>query len=714
MSLYVSVPRPDARAVLSSIDAGLAARVLLLLAAIVVTLAQFIPVTSGLLLLAVLAAYAAPGVWFLWRVLPPEARGHAWWFGGPMGFVASLLCLLALWATGNRSIAPLVLAPMVAGGVLAVTARLLPRLALRLPRVGRAECRVLLLVLLLVPAVVALPFGKFGEERPEGKSYRAYFTADVIWAMAVVAEVSKGEVPPDNPFLASQPLRYYWLAHFLPSVEYGTIGGDLEKEQVLFANALGHGLLFTAFLFGLVRLAVSQVWAVGLATTAPFLWNSFEGTDRLVTLWRAGTSWTTLRDINIDAVTRWFYGGLPVDGLQRMLLYQPHHLAGYAIGLLAVIIASRADAPWRWPVALLTGACLAGAVLMSTFTALLFAATVGIIYAVRLVVARRWLAMPVCAVAGALPLLAAVRLSHVLGYIDKSEGQFLQFGLNEAAAHRAVWNLLLSLGPILPLALVALGVMAVRRRDVSALPAVALFGVGLAFYFLLDLPSVGGWVAWRAGHVMLIAGAVLTGVALEAIGTARSRGVRVTAGVVVALMLLLAVPTVAIDIHNAQDTANPHEGPGFPWVLRLTSGERQALRWVRTYTRPHDIVQVDVVERASRSWAYIPAFAERRMAGGLPISMVPGGLYEQVSQDVHRNLFGAATPEQAFRTAARHRIRYVYVGRPERLRWPEFETMLRGSRHLFAAMIVNGDAAVYRVGHAVATAPLEFEDESTD
>jgi hypothetical protein len=41
----------------------------------------------------------------------------------------------------------------------------------------------------------------------DGDAYRAYFTADLMWAMTVTAEIAKGDVPP------AQPMRYYWMSH---------------------------------------------------------------------------------------------------------------------------------------------------------------------------------------------------------------------------------------------------------------------------------------------------------------------------------------------------------------------------------------------------------------------------------------------------------------------------------------------------------------------
>lgn len=672
--------------------------------AVLVAVSGFVPIGHGLLLLGVLAFFAAPGVWYLRATLPERQRGHAWWFGPVIGGCGSLLVLLVFWTAGHRGPSQLLLAPIVWWGLLVAARWFLPPPRLRLPAVCRTDARALALVLLLVPLLVTAPFGKFGEERPEGRAYRAYFTADVIWAMTVVAEVSKGDTPPQNPFVHDEPLRYYWLSHFLSSVEYRMLGGSLSKGQILLANALGSGLLFVAFLYGLVRLAVDRPWAAAAGVSAPFTWNSYEGLDRLVVYWREGQPIEYLTIINVDAVTRWFYGGLPVDGLQRMLLYQPHHLIGYAAGLLAVVVVARAEAPHRPLVALAAGACLGLAVLLSTFTAILLACAVAALYAWRLVGARAWLAVPVCAACGAVPVLAAVGVAEFFQYVDRSGGSFVTVGLNRAAVTHTWWNLLLNFGPILPL--VALGsLLALRLRDTRFVPAAVLVAVALGFYFFVDVPQVGGWVAWRAGHIVLMAGAVFVGLVLQEAAAVSSASWRRASAAALAILILAATPTVAIDIYNAQDTDNAYDSPNFPWVLRLSNDELEALAWLQSNTRPWDLVQVDPIERGAGSWAYIPAFAERRMAAGVPISMVPVTKYEALSYEIQDKVFRQFTPEDVVSGANTYNIRYLYLGRQERRRWPHMDEMLRGAPHLFARVFANDGAIIYRVGRGVAVSP---------
>ena len=47
--------------------------------------------------------------------------------------------------------------------------------------------------------------------------YRAYFTADFVWHTALTAEIAKFASPPRNPYLAHQPIHYYWTYFLLPA-----------------------------------------------------------------------------------------------------------------------------------------------------------------------------------------------------------------------------------------------------------------------------------------------------------------------------------------------------------------------------------------------------------------------------------------------------------------------------------------------------------------
>ena len=99
--------------------------------------------------------------------------------------------------------------------------------------------------------------------------------------------------------------------------------------------------MFAGFLYLFVRHFVESRAAAAAGCAAAVLFTSFEGTEYLWSLWRIGRSFEAARYVNIDAITRWVYQSMPVDGLQRLLLYQPQHQLGYILGFAALLLVCR-------------------------------------------------------------------------------------------------------------------------------------------------------------------------------------------------------------------------------------------------------------------------------------------------------------------------------------------------------------------------------------
>jgi len=157
------------------------------------------------------------------------------------------------------------------------------------------------------------------------------------------------------------------------------------------------------------------------------------------------------------------------------------------------------------------------------------------------------------------------------------------------------------------------------------------------------------------------------------------------------------LPTVGLDIHNAQDLTNTRPGPGFPWVLRLSPGEAAALEWVRRHTPPAAVVQPDSFTRANASWGYITGFGERRMAAGLPIAMIPLEPYERATRLVHDGIFVQEHPAAIAQLARRLGIDYIYAGPLERQTHPGLVGRLRSAPSSFRLAFLNEDVAVFQV-----------------
>lgn len=500
-------------------------------------------------LVAVFAWTAWPGVLLARRLYGGQQTGWtaALLMGPVWGFALTSVVLLAFWSAGVRHAAVLALAPVVAALVAIPCGRLAGFLTP--PAFDRRDLAAAMLVLCLVPLVNGRPYARVGEMRPEGKAYRAHFIADFVWAMAVTAEVSKGDVPPHNPFLAGDHLHYYWLADLLSAVEHRHTGGRVSVEQVLLTNALMLDLAFMAFFYFFVRHFVRSPTAAAIACVAAVLFTSFEGAQRLYLYWLRQVSLEFLRNENIDAISNWRFGSLKVDGLQRLLLYQPHHATAWAVSLSALLVVLQARDNGRLAVNALAGGLLAVGLLISPFLTMMVGVCIALYQLATLAFTRRWRPLLVAAAAGAVPVAIALVVSTLLDYVDRSEGRLAVVGkLNPVAGNNALIGIGLSFGPMLIAAAAgaALGVV-YRARHLAVLGL--MVAVGFYFYFFVDVVDhQHAYVGFRAGHLLFMAFAPLVGFALQQLW-AGGPALRVVTSAVAALVALAAAPMTMIDLY---------------------------------------------------------------------------------------------------------------------------------------------------------------------
>jgi hypothetical protein len=151
-----------------------------------------------------------------------------------------------------------------------------------------------------------------------------------------------------------------------------------------------------------------------------------------------------------------------------------------------------------------------------------------------------------------------------------------------------------------------------------------------------------------------------------------------------------------IDMYNTQDVDNRGMGPGFHYTLVLSPDEWEGLMWLRSHTAPEATVQVDPIARNPETWAYIPAFAERRMPVGLPISMVPLHKYEEGSKAAQW-IYSAPEPLGAYELAARVGVDFIVVGDPERQAHPGVEERYATIPERFLQVFHNPAMSIYAV-----------------
>lgn len=645
---------------------------------------------------AIHALMIVPGVMAVRAVAPGQwlALGT---FAPMLGLVMSAAVMLAGWAAGLRGASLLLVAPVVA----TLSARPLRRLAnrWRLTAGTRSDLTAWLLVLLLVPLVVARPFSRVGEERPEGRVYRSYFTADYVWRRAVVAELAKGEVPPRNPFYLDDALHYYWLGHLPDAVEYQAVGDRVALDSLLLGSSVIVDAAFVSAIYGVARLVVPSPWAALAGVGWAFLLTSFEGAAALWHQWQGSAPVYRLRDLNIDAVSRWIYGGMPIDGLHRILWYQPHHAMAYVVGLLGLLTVVRRNQRRDAEVFVVAGMLLGLVVLLSSFVALIFTAAIALHEGVATVWRRDWWSGAVNVSWAALPMAVATAITTALEYIDHHQAgtaPLLRFGVNEMAVANAWVATSLSAGPALLTGGAGLW-LAWRRRVDDLRPFAVLVATSIAFYVYVDVRDHQDvYVGWRTGHIVFIALAPAIALLLRHLRQASATVRRAAGWSIVAIVALGAAPTVLIDAFNTQDVENQTRGPGFDYTLVLTRPEIEGLDWIRTHTSPRALVQVDPYSRDSNTWAYLPAFAERRMAVGLPLGLVPLHKYVEGSKRV-RWLYDAPDPFGAYELASRVGIDYIVVGPPERHDHPGVEARYARADHLMPQVFHNDALSVYEV-----------------
>ena len=670
----------------------MSARAAGVLFAVVLTTALWISADgAGVLYTVLFAGAIVPGI-PIGIALFGRRHPAAWICGALLGYGLTQMALWAVIAARAASTPAFVLA----WGALTISTWTLCRgranqPAIEAPPWSSHDLRALYLVLLLVPVLMGITYRNLGRADADGnRYYRAYFTADFLWHSALAGELGKFSLPPRNPYLAPRPMNYYWTYFLLPSAvaQQAPDATPLRDEQrVLKANAILVGVLMMGALFVLVRGGVTRAGAAAAAVALTVLAASAEGLYAIADLWSAGRPMSQLLDTNVDAITAWAFGGLRIDNIPRSLWYTPQHTTSIALGMTALIVAvlGGAQAPWI----AIAGAGLALG-LATTMNPLL-GAVCSLLYGVSTVVDATRTPRPLVTLArhalAAAFVVAAVGWASVSRVVDGA-GSALDIGFSGFSRNRPILTLLLALGPVLLPALPGL----LNTRTAVARRAVAVAGTGmLAGLFLLYFVRVteASWVGFRAGQILLITIPILLARTLDVLST------RVGASLS-ALILLIGVPTTAIDTWNAQDIWNRRPGPGFRWTLWTTPDQQQAFAWIRKQTPQDAIVQMEPMVRGREHWTLIPSFASRRMAAGLPISLLPMPEYQERSELVKR-IYAGTDAEDAWTLARRLRLDYLYVDADDLAAYPEGTAKFDRHSDRFEDVFRNATVRIYRV-----------------
>ena len=643
---------------------------------------------AGCLYLLIYLLAVAPGLPIGWALFGPR-QAAAWICGALIGYGLTQLALWAVIVAGLASPLAFVVAWAVLGATSwAVSSRRGSSPAVAMPLWSRADTRTLLLVLMIVPVLMAAPYRNVGRADAGGtRYYRAYFTADFLWHTALASELGKFTLPPRNPYLAPRVMNYYWTYFLLPSAVASAGPPPLHDVQAcLKTNAFLSGLLMIGALFVLVRTSVATAGPAAAAVLLAILAASAEGLFAIVDFVSRGRPLQGLTDMNIDAVTAWRYGGLRIDNIPRSLWYTPQHTTALALGLVGLVIAAAAGA--RASLAAICGAGLALG-LATTMNPLL-GAVCSIVYGVTIAADAcgepgGWRLLPRHVLA-ALPVLLAV-VWGAASKVMEGAGGAVQFGFGGFARNHPVLTLMLSIGPLLIPSLA--GIWPARSHNVRAW-TIGTSGllIGLVLLYFVRL-SDASWIGFRAGQIILVTLPVLLAPVLARLRVRRGSAVA-------ALIFAIGFPTTAIDTWNAQDIGNRRPGPGFRWTIEITSEQQQAFGWIQANTPSTAVVQMEPVVRGREQWTLIPSFAARRMAAGLPISLLPLPDYQERSDRV-KAIFSTPRAEEAADASRRLRIDYLYVDETDVAAYPEGTRKFDQQPALFERVYANPSVRIYRV-----------------
>lgn len=620
--------------------------------------------------LVALAVFVAPGVVLSSRWFSGLER---WLVGAALGYLLGSILLSALIR------AELMNAPALVAGLVGLTL-----LARFLGPGGKASAPVEPAVLagwgatmFVALAIVTLPLLRVGTPVAEGVAYRAYFSADLMTHLSVVAELSKGGFPLDNPFFHGEPLGYYWLFFSFPAFVASLL--PISNQGSLLAVYVAGSLLFTGLFFVVARELLprgAKAYKACLATVVALAAVSYEGLITLVLLPLRGGNLSDFENMNVDAAGRWLFELLSLDGLHRGLLYTPQHLFSYSLLLILILLIAR-DLRGR-DSALLVGLLLGGMATTSIVTAMLAGPWWVATLWWKRGFSRNFWSEAFWGTATSLLLLA---WCVALGFFGDAGGS-LAFRLPKPAELPAV--LFLDAGALACLVLIA-GKRAAAGISGSLL---ALAAVALVAVLFLDIRGYEGvWMAWRAGSVLLVALSLVASRAFD-------RRIRWAHALIVAPALL----TMMLDVTNAQDVTNRSLSAGdFRWTTVVSADELEAFAWLREQTPTDSVVQWDVRARELGEWALIPALAERRMAVGFPIFLLDLQKYRRRERRDVRPIFTAGDASEAHRKALILGIDYIFVGQQETRARGELLRPLFEAPALFEQVFDNRGVSIWRV-----------------
>ncbi len=204
-------------------------------------------------------------------------------------------------------------------------------------RLKKADLIALLTIISITALFTVIPQSRIAAPKENTYIVRAYFVPDYLKHVALSAEISKGDMPPDNPFVTGNKLHYYWIYYLFPAFGYNLLSrhGSLLRLNI-FSNLLANiFLIFSIYAFS--KKYMKSITKKSVLIFAFIFASSYEGILYLLeSLKSKADILSNFINYNIDGLTRWRYGQPQIDTIYRSFLYTPQQQIGFA-GLLIFI-----------------------------------------------------------------------------------------------------------------------------------------------------------------------------------------------------------------------------------------------------------------------------------------------------------------------------------------------------------------------------------------
>jgi hypothetical protein len=482
--------------------------------------------------------------------------------------------------------------------------------------------------LILVLVIVAGPFLNVGRRVRDSYAYAPYFNRDFLRNLAFGATLSKGAIPPANPYFDGETLHYYWFQAVIPALVYQLTGRSAALEDILLLSSLLINISFVFVFVHLMRRFVKTIPALIIIIGLAFAAESYQAPFKAV-LSLQPTHWV-LEGTWLGAIAL-----PPVGYFLQHLLYLPHHLAALVALLIVVSLVVERSLQGRVARALSAVAILVLASGFSFFIVAFGFLWIGSHFALQAVMdvyafaknresAQCWSSFVVTTLSGITVGIAGLATYVILSGLQMLLGDVQAWRIHVSKLQLAApLHFFVMLGPM---SVLGIGGFTISVRDktmrsrYSGLLWLLLSALSVVM-FLLPPSHMGLWeVSQKLGVVLRIPVLVLSGIFLDQLVNRGIRQRRIAWAVLIlfcasALPNLLAYEYVHFNVGKSN------------LLTYVGASEKRAAEWIRTQTPLNAVVQAwpggqtsveSYYRPESNNISLVPVFGERQTAIGDP------------------------------------------------------------------------------------------------